>query len=343
MGDPWAGVDGAGFHGLDNFPEVPRAGIPARQQGELHSMEVRVMEGDVIHYDSNEDDPASLGNILEAAHHRVRVTGYVEDRGRELTFERIGEPLWRIVAAEDRVFDTEMIAAEAKAFRVEVQNAQAGSSQLRELDHTEADGAAADDKDGLTRGQSGALYGVGADSEGLDQGQLVSRQRLGPVELTCRNRDDLPHAAIYMDSEHLQAGAAIGTIGPAGDAVSAVEVRLDRAQLASLQLTGASAWIDNLDAQLVSEDPGIFKKRLAPTIGVEVCSADSDAPDLYQHVISSRLDWRFRLGHQQLAGFFKHDRLHAGILPVRTRVDQPVSGGLSAGGLHCGWTTSAGE
>ena len=131
------------------------------------------MKGDVVHDDAHEDNPASLGDELEAAHHRARIAGYIEDHGRRPVIERLRQPGRRVLSCQDGILNIEMFAAESKAFSVEVENAQARAGQLGELDDAQPDRPAADHEDRFSGIDPGAFYCMRADSERLDQGQLV--------------------------------------------------------------------------------------------------------------------------------------------------------------------------
>ena len=150
------------------------------------------------------------------------------------------------------------------------------------------------------------------------------------MKLVGGHGDDLAHAAVDMHPEHLEAGAAIGALGPAGDAVSAVEVGLDRAEVAGAQTAGALSRFEYLDTELVAEDAGIFEERLAAAVGVQVRSADSYAADPYKGLSFADSGGRLGLGDHQLARLLQDNCLHAGILPVSGRGDQPDS----TGGQH---------
>ena len=147
------------------------------------------------------------------------------------------------------------------------------------------------------------------------------------MKLAGGNGDDLAHAAVDMHPEHLEADAAIGALGPAGDAVSAVEVGLDRAEVAGAQAVGTLACFEYLDTEFVAEDTGVFEERLAAAVGVQIRSADSYAADPYKGLSFADSGGRLGLGDHQLARFLQDNRLHAGILPVSGRGDQPDSTG----------------
>ena len=170
---PWPGVNRAGFHPFDDALEVLRPRISAGQQGELHAVEIRVVEGDVIHHDADKDDASSLGYVAEALHHRFRVSGHVEDGGGWVVSKQVSQFFSRVRATGESVFNIELLTAETQTFRVEVHDAQVRSSQLCKLDDAQPDRPAANDQDRLSLFQPGSLNGMGSDPESLDQRQLV--------------------------------------------------------------------------------------------------------------------------------------------------------------------------
>ena len=82
----------------------------------------------------------------------------------------------------------------------------------------------------------------------------------------------------------MQIDAAVRFAAAAGDAVSAVEVRFDRAAVARFYVRHRIAHRDHFDAKFVSEDSGIVEKRLISDEGVDVGAADPDAANTHQRV-----------------------------------------------------------
>ncbi len=70
--------------------------------------------------------------------------------------------------------------------------------------------------------------------------------------------------------------ATVGAALPAGEAVAAIDVRFDRAAVAGLEAVRLGPCVDDLDAQLMAQDPGIAEERLAPGEGMEVGPAHPD-------------------------------------------------------------------
>ena len=62
----------------------------------------------------------------------------------------------------------------------------------------------------------------------------------------------------------------------------AIDVRLDRATVAGLEPVRVAAGVEDLDAELVTEDARVVEKRLPSSEGVEVGAADADAMHAHQ-------------------------------------------------------------
>ena len=80
----------------------------------------------------------------------------------------------------------------------------------RKLHHGEAYGPCADDEDRLVALDAGPLDGMAADGERLDERKLIEGQGRRRVQLPSRHRELLAHAAVDMDPEHAEVGAAVG-------------------------------------------------------------------------------------------------------------------------------------
>ena len=79
-----------------------------------------------------------------------------------------------------------------------------------------------------------------------------------------------------MHPEHFERCAAVGAPGPTGDAALAIEIRFDRAAIAGLETVRRAAGVDDLDAELVSEDARVREEGLPPRKRVQVGAAHAD-------------------------------------------------------------------
>src|SRR5712691_7090275 len=94
---------------------------------------------------------------------------------------------------------------------------------------------------------------------------------------TNRHRDQLAHAAVRMNAEHLEPHAAVRLSNTARNAGAAAQVRFDGAPIAGPDPLGIAGDLDDLDPQLVPEDARIDEERLVALVGVQVGAADPDA------------------------------------------------------------------
>ena len=129
------------------------------------------------------------------------------------------------------------------------------------------------------------------------------------MELSRRHDDFRAHAAVDVHTQALELGAAIRSAGATGDASPAAEVRLDGASVARLYPVRIAAGIDDLDAQLVTEDARVVEKRLPSGKGVQVSPADADAMHPHQRVARHRCGARAVNG-DEMAGLFERDLDH---------------------------------
>ncbi len=189
----------------------------------------------------DEDDPAAVRGQLEGAGHRSGVAGGVDDHGRQVAAAKLQELLASGRAGRQGVPHPELPAAKLQARGADVHHRQLHPGHLRELDHAQADRAGPDDQDRVGGLQLGPLDGVGADAEGLHQGQLVVGQPGRRVQLARRHAEDRAHAAVDVHAQHLELRAAVGLAAAAGDAAAAIQVRLDRAAVAAPQRRPAAS------------------------------------------------------------------------------------------------------
>ena len=105
------------------------------------------------------------------------------------------------------------------------------------------------------------------------------------MQFTTRNDKGLAHSAISVDSQHLQAHAAVGFATAAGNAVTTIEVRFDRAAVARVHILRQAAHRDDLYAKFVTENSRVTKKRLVSVEGVDIGAADADAAHPNQRLV----------------------------------------------------------
>ena len=187
------------------------------------------------------------------------------------------------------MFHAELPPAEVETRLPYVHDREHGAPHLYELADAQTDGTCADDEDEIIRLDVRALDGMGTDPERLDERELIVGECARAVELARRDDDLRPHAAVDVHSERFQLGAAIGSSRAARDAPPAIQVGLDRAAVAGFQPVRLAAGIDDLDAELMAENPRVVKKWLPSGKGVEIGAAHADAVHPHEGLTRRRL------------------------------------------------------
>src|SRR5437868_3535281 len=98
-----------------------------------------------------------------------------------------------------------------------------------------------------------------------------------------RRHDELgPQTAVAVNPERLMLFAAVGVAALAGVTRLAVDVRLDGAMIAGLNVGDRSADLEHLDAEFVSRDARIAGERHLAEVAADVGAADADAMDAHK-------------------------------------------------------------
>ena len=207
--------------------------------------------------------------------------------------------------------DIQFAPAECEAVRIDIQHRDGGAGFDGELDDRETNGSGANYQDVLAGLDLRAIDGVASDPERFDERQLIERKSCGFVELARGDDKLLAHPAVGLDTQHLEGRAAVWLAAPAGDALAAIDVRLDGAAVARSHVCDRGADGQHLDPQLMAEDAGVGKKRLLAVERVDVGAADADPPHADERLVRTGF-WR-RLGGDagQAAWFFETNGDHA--------------------------------
>jgi hypothetical protein len=120
---------------------------------------------------------------------------------------------------------------------------------------------------------------VAADGERFDEGELLEGEIAADVEFSSGDDELRSHAAVGVDAEDLQALAAVGPAVAAGVAGGVVDVGLDGAAIAGLDVGYAVADGEHLDTELVAEDARVRHERHLAEVGADIGAADADAMD----------------------------------------------------------------
>lgn len=108
--------------------------------------------------------------------------------------------------------DAEVLGDKLKARGLQIHHDEVEvGNELEKFEAGEADGAGADDEDGVSGLGVSALNGVVSDGEGFDEGELIVGKGVAGVEFAGGNGPEaLAEAAGLMDADDLQAGTTVG-------------------------------------------------------------------------------------------------------------------------------------
>lgn len=229
---------------------------------------------------TNQYKSTTVGEKLQSAFNRPEITGSIKNCGSHITLSDILNCFHSILFFRiDGMLNTELLLTEFESRCVDIHRNHSSAGDSGHFHKAEADGTGTNDQDRFTGLEVGSSNRVGADGQGFNKGELVGVQTGAFNQGGKRNLDKLAEAAINMDTEDLDGGAAIGFMGSAGDTGAAAEVREQRDQVAGLEVFGiGSRWgqFDYFGADFVAEDTGVLKKGLGTIEGVEIGTADTD-------------------------------------------------------------------
>jgi hypothetical protein len=101
------------------------------------------------------------------------------------------------------------------------------------------------------------------------------------------------HAAVSVNTEHLQHFATIGFSKAARVTSSAIQVGLDTAMIPHFEVGDVAAHSKNLDAQFVAENPWVLNEGHFAQITTQISSAKTNGTDAHQCFVRA---WRRRFG-----------------------------------------------
>ena len=126
-----------------------------------------------------------------------------------------------------------------------------------ELGHGEANRTNSYHQSGLPLPNFAAAYCMRANPESFDQGKLFQREFFRLVQKRQRNRQELLHPAIQMNTDHAKAFAAVGAACQARFALSATNIRFDRTAIAGANTEIICADFDDFSGKFVPKYSGI--------------------------------------------------------------------------------------
>ena len=269
-------------------------------------------EGQVLLRDTHVDHAGREGRVSKAGDHRLMATRGIDDDVGELAVREGGErgDLGAVSLGQDDAVHLHDVRAELQALGVHVHHHALRAGDLDELDGREADRAGADDEDRLAGLGRGAVNGVAADGERLDERELVVGKLGRDVQFAGREQELLGHAAVAHHAEGLMVLAAVGEAAATAVARLAVDVGLDRAMVARLDVRHARADGEDLDAELMTRNTRVGVERHLTEIAAVVGAADADAVDAHDR-LAGRGRGRFRdVDARELTGLVETDGLH---------------------------------
>lgn len=244
-------------------------------------MKIRIVESHLSLEQSDENNAAAVGHQLEGAHHRPGIPGCIQDHARQITtstgipelrFERLG------ISNQCGRWHTQRFPAEGEPACRDIRHRDSSRSSHQELDHAHPDGAGSDHKGKFIFVDCGTIDRMTPDTEHLDQRELFSRKRARGMEFSLGHRDRRTHAAVAVDSHHLQTFAAVRPAAPRGRAGRVIEVRFHRHDLPDPVIaTGRDR--EDFSPDFVAENSGIVEEGLPPEKRVNVGTAHPDVAD----------------------------------------------------------------
>ena len=267
--------------------EVLRRRVPAGHDGELAAMELGVVERQVALDEPDQDEPSTGRHEVERGTHRGLAAGGVEHERRELAAHH---PTDDADGVGRGVKDVRARPAcrERPPARAHVREPGANPPSEQVGGDREADRTGTDDERALAGLWRPSDHGMPADRQGLDEGELIERQRRRRVQRRARHEQALAHAAIDVRPEDDERLAGVLEPAPARIARSASDRRSDRGSIAGRQARHGGTDLEHLDRELVPEDAGVAEERLPAAEGVEVRAADPDASDADQCLVGAR-------------------------------------------------------
>jgi hypothetical protein len=136
---------------------------------------------------------------------------------------------------------------------------------------------------------------------------------MGVVQVVGWQIDVLLHAAVDVDTEHLEGATAVGEATLAGAAVAAFEVGAYRYTITDSNGADTVTTGYNFDGEFVTEDPWVCKKRLFAGIGVQIGAANTDAPHACLHESWGWCGWSFDIAEPQVGHIVEDELTHRDI------------------------------
>ena len=199
----------------------------------------------------------------------------------------LGQRRERVGPCGNRVIDPERLAAEVEAVLAHVERRNLAAVQTREDHAAGADGTGANDENAIAFLYACAANRMRSNREELDHRRLVERDPVCRRDIAFGHADVICHPAVDMDAEHRDALAAIGLAAPAGDTLSARDVR-DHEHLLAYRGRAPGPGLLDLARQFVSDDARIVEKRVRTFEDMQVRAANPRSADAHENVARLR-------------------------------------------------------
>ena len=196
-----------------------------------------------------------------------------------------------LVARTEQVRNAHFLFHKVQPALLRIDDDDLAADQLHELQHGQPNRTGPDDHARLVLLDRRAIHGMAADGQRFDQGELLEVQLRRGMQLARRQREQRPQPAVAVDAEDLQLLAAVRMPAAARVAIRVVDVRLDRAAIAGLDVLHVRADGDDLDAEFMTRNPRVAKERHLAEIPGQIGPADADVVDAHDRVIGTGLAW----------------------------------------------------
>ena len=140
-------------------------------------------------------------------------------------------------------------------------------------------------------GDGTPIYGVAANGQRLDEGELFKGELAASMEFVSRQDQSLTHAAIAMHAQHLECLTAVRASLFAGMTMTAVQVGLDGAVITDLKMIDTFSDGQHLDPELMPQDARELNEGHLSQIAADIGAADTNGADGYQSLTCRRWGW----------------------------------------------------
>ena len=318
MRKPRLRINAALCNQIDDARKVRTERVATRHERQLAPMDDRGMgKHQVFHGDADIDNPSRKRGELETAAHGFVVAGGVNDHVGKLTLGEFTKRLERVRSGDDCVGHFQFVAHKCEPLFIEIKNDHPRAGDAGEFNHGQTDRPSTEHENIFSRLRLGTIHSVASNGERFDQRELFKSELSGKMKLARGNIEEWAKPAIAMNAECLMILAAIRVSSTTRVAVLAVDVRLNGAAVAGLDVCYAITHGDNFHAQLVPGNPRIGEERHLAEVAAVIRAADADS--MYAHArfaLTGRREFG-RLDNLKIPWLNKLDRSHVVLIVLR--------------------------